>query len=203
MFLLAGVLSLVLIYIFLYTVKRANPEKYRKSRFITHIAVFTIFAGMNILYFTNIIPPIPLSLKASGIYHDLYRDEGGNYIGTFEDQGWKGIFKLYDPVHLSSGDPVYAYSAVFSPSSLNTTIVHEWQYYDGSTNKWVTKGTVTLPIIGGREEGYRTFSMRTNLEVGRWRVNVNTLEGQVIGRMHFTVIPSDEGVTLSAEVNGK
>jgi hypothetical protein len=200
MFLWSGLVSLALISVFLYAVWKADPKKYMESRRMILVAVFSIFAIMNVLYFTNLIPPIPLSLKDDGIYHELYREDDGSYIGTYEDLGWKGIFTLYDPVHLRPGDRLYAYSAVFSPSSLDVTVVHEWQHYDEATGKWKTTGTVQLPIVGGRDQGFRTYSVSQGLAAGKWRVNVKTLQGQVLGRMHFLVIPGAPSTPLSTKV---
>jgi len=40
---------------------------------------------------------------------------------------------------------------------------------------------------GGVDRGYRTFSLLENVTAGKWRVNVKTPEGQIIGRMDFNV----------------
>jgi hypothetical protein len=96
--------------------------------------------------------------------------------------------------------PAYAYSAVYSPGSFDTTIIHEWQKYDSGTKKWVTANKVVLPVIGGRDEGYRTYSVNTGLTEGRWRVNVTTPNGQLIGRMAFTVIFQSTTPSLTTEI---
>jgi hypothetical protein len=92
-----------------------------------------------------------------------------------------------DDIHLVAGTPLYAYSAVFSPTSFKMNVIHEWQYYSTSTDTWVTRGRVTLATTGGGDRGYRTFSMEENLTPGKWRVNVKTPQGQIIGRLNFDV----------------
>lgn len=42
--------------------------------------------------------------------------------------------------------------------------------------------------MGGREGGYRGYSVKGNLFAGEWRVNVTTERGQSLGRTSFTVV---------------
>ncbi|MES2213935.1 MAG: DUF2914 domain-containing protein [Patescibacteria group bacterium] len=183
----SGVVSLLVMSIFFLALKKVSPVDYKKERTFLVGIVLSIFAAVNIMYFTNLIPPLPLALKDGGIYHSIVRS-GADYEVTFEDYGWKGFFKIYDDVHVLPDDSVYAYSAVFSPSKLNTDIIHEWQHYNEAERAWETKGTIDLSVVGGREGGFRTFSNRYGLEDGKWRVNVETARGQVIGRLLFNVV---------------
>ena len=88
-------------------------------------------------------------------------------------------------------DQVYVYTAVFSPTKLNTTIIHEWQHRKPDSNEWVTVSTISLPLIGGREGGFRTFSFRDGLEAGLWRVNVETPTGHTLGTIRFEVVEGE------------
>ncbi len=81
-FLLSGLVSLVAIIIFLFILRYAHRQKFKQSRDSIFASIAIIFVAMNIMYFTNIIPPIPLSLKDSGIYHTLVVNSAGNYTGT-------------------------------------------------------------------------------------------------------------------------
>jgi hypothetical protein len=83
---------------------------------------------------------------------------------------------------------------------LNLTILHEWQHYDEASGKWLTVGTVTLSVIGGRDGGFRTFSVWTNLSAGKWRVNVKTESGQMIGQLRFNLVPVQTAPALVTEV---
>jgi hypothetical protein len=159
--------------------------------------VIGIYCLVNFLYFTNLIPPIPLSLKEAGIYHSVQIIRPGNYNVTYEDYGWRGFFKLYPDFRAVNGAPVYAYSAIFSPIGLNITIMDEWQHYDTSQNKWITAGVISLPVIGGRAGGFHTFSTRSNLDAGKWRVNVKTSANQIIGQLRFNIVPVDTEPVLT------
>jgi hypothetical protein len=164
------------------------------------LLILGIFGLVNLLYFTNLIPPIPLSLKDGGVYHSIQKNADGNYDVTYEDYGWKGYFNLYPDFKETPGSPIYAYSAIFSPKELNITIVHEWQYYDATQNKWVTSNIINLPLIGGRDGGFRTYSMRYDLPAGKWRVLVQTQSGQTIGSTRFNIVLSGTEPSLKTEV---
>jgi hypothetical protein len=49
-------------------------------------------------------------------------------------------------------------------------------------------GRVELPVRGGRGGGYRTYSVKTGLTPGAWRVNVETPTGALLGRLRFNVV---------------
>jgi hypothetical protein len=190
-FLLSGFLSLIFIVLFLKILFHFIKDKFKESKRLIISLILGIFILINFLYFTNLIPPIPLSLKDAGIYHSIQKNTEGNYDVTFEDHGWKGYFNLYPNFNQVAGEPVYAFSAIFSPKKLNLTIVHEWQHYDEIQKKWITERTINLPVIGGRDGGFRTYSMRYNLDSGKWRVNVKTEQGQTIGVIRFKIESSD------------
>jgi hypothetical protein len=187
-FVLSGVVSLVALWIFLKILNYFARDKFVKGKTALLLSVSGIFIVINLLYFLNIIPPIPLSLKSAGIYQTFTVNGPGNYTAQAEDQGFFGFLKLAQTVHIAPGVPLYAYSAIFSPASFNTSIVHEWQYYNASTSAWTTRGKVTLAVTGGADGGYRTFSEEGNFTSGKWRVNVETTRGQVIGTLNFDVI---------------
>ncbi len=200
-FLLSGAASLVVIGIFLFILAVVAWERFRRSATIVFSSIAGIFVVVNILYFTNIIPPIPLSLQSGGVYHSVMKNADGNYVVRYEDMGWRANVTLYPDFHLKSSDPVYVYSAVFSPPALDTTIVHEWQYDDPETRAWRDWERIELPVVGGRDSGFRTYSMKTNVTPGRWRVTVATLTGKVIGRVRFNVIATDTEPPLQTKVN--
>ncbi|MBX4189279.1 DUF2914 domain-containing protein [Candidatus Parcubacteria bacterium] len=183
-FIVSGVVSLGVFGVFMMLLKRLSGERFRSSKKFIFIAVGSIFFLINALYFTNLIPPIPISLAEAGIYHSISKDALGNYILTGEERSWRDYFKLVEDVRLRDSEPLYAYTAIFSPAKFSTKVVHEWQRFDEASDKWITTSTVPLSIVGGRGEGYRTYSI-SGVVPGRWRVNVKTLKGELIGRINF------------------
>ncbi len=186
-FLLSGIASLVMTGLFIYVMSWFVPERTSKSAPMIMLSVGTLFTVMNVLYFTNLIPPIPLALKEVGAYQSLVRHPDGTYQVVGEKQNWLNKLSRRHVVHIEQGKPLYVLSAVFAPANLATDIVHIWQYYDSSQDEWITASKIDLGISGGRDNGFRTFSVKENIFPGRWRVNVETPRGQLIGRISFSI----------------
>ena len=187
-FILSGTVSIAIIWLFILILRAASHERFRKSKIPLLASLAAIFISINLLYFYNLIPPLPLSLKDGGIYHSLTVNAPGNYTVTSEPSGpWWNFFEIYKPVHIATGTPLFAYTAVFSPAQFHFNVTHEWQYYDGATGKWITMARIPLSVAGGADGGWRTFSEMTPTLPGKWRVNVDTPGGAVIGQIDFAV----------------
>lgn len=170
---------------FLFYLVPATRQR-RNHAFASIICIYLVF---NLLYFTNAIPPLPLSLKSAGVYHSVVKNSDDSYTLEGEALPWYEQFLNYAPTfHRAPGEAVYAWSSIFAPSGLSTEILHQWQHYDTGTKSWVTTNTVSFPIEGGRDGGYRGYSEKINPEDGAWRVNIITGFGQLVGRISFTVV---------------
>jgi hypothetical protein len=189
-FVLSGAVSLGLLWLFLRVLGRVAPETTGRGRRGLLVCVAAIYVAINVLYFLNLIPPIPLSLQDASVAHSISRTVNGNYAVQMEDPGWLRFFRPAEVFHGQPGERVYAYTAVFSPTFLRATIVHEWQMYDGKRG-WVTMSRVELPLIGGRDGGYRTYSVKTGIKLGAWRVIVETPSGAILGRLRFNVVQQE------------
>lgn len=187
MFLLSGAVSLGLLYLFVRFLRSFAGDSLVTGRAGLIASIAAIFITINVLYFLNLIPPLPLSLQDASVHHAITRNADGTYAAQSEDPGLVRFFRLTEVFHATPGAPVYAYSAVFSPTSLNTQIVHEWQFYERKRG-WTTMSRVELPVRGGRGGGYRTYSVKTGITPGAWRVNVETPTGALLGRFRFNVV---------------
>jgi len=191
-FLLSGLISLVVIATLLFVFAYIAPESFQKKGKLLKLSISSIFVLINVLYFTNIIPPIPLSLKDAGVYHFVGRTESGNYIVRSEVKKWYEFDIGSKKFHHARGGSAYVYSAVFAPTDLNTNILHRWQYYDDKKQKWIITNEIAFPIFGGRGGGYRGYSFKEKVTEGRWRVDVVTNRGQLLGRISFEVIFTED-----------
>jgi len=201
MFLLSGALSLIFIALFLLLIRYTSRRKFGKGKIFLFGSIAGIFILVNILYFTDLIPPLPLSIKDAGVVYSVQKDSRGNYITIGEQGTWQDYFKLYPDFHAVAGLPVFVYSAIFSPLALNLDVVHQWQYLDGN-GQWQTSNTINLRIVGGRDGGFRTYSKKTTgLVPGHWRVNILTTTGQLIGRVRFNLIMADSLPKVEQKIN--
>lgn len=187
-FILSGVLALAIMYGFIRLLGIVIPNFLSLQMRSLVFTVGTIFAVFNFLYFTNIIPPIPLSLKDVGIYHSVVRFEDGTYQLKYEKGRWWQFYKRSDTTfHAVPGDNVFCFASVFAPTRLATDIYHRWEYYNEETGGWEEHDRLSYAIAGGRDGGYRGYTLIQNYRDGTWRCSVETARGQVLGRETFVI----------------
>ncbi|MFH1769580.1 MAG: DUF2914 domain-containing protein [Parcubacteria group bacterium] len=188
-FIASGIISLFLIRMYVLLLERTIPWKVYFNQASIVKTIGLIFIVYNFLYFTNIIPPIPLSLKDLTLAHSVTKQEN-IYTVQYEDAPWYKFYREFDSTyHWRPGMPVYVYSSVYAPAQLRTKIVHEWSYHDG--DDWIVVSEIIYPIAGGRKDGYRGYSVKNNISPGKWRVDVQTERGQMLGRTEFEILESD------------
>jgi hypothetical protein len=198
-FLLTVVISLGVISVFLAVLsavvfRRKEPQKL----FGVSALVVAIFMVFNVLYFLNIIPPVPLSLKDIGMYHSLLKKGDGNYTALYEQAPWWQVWRTTSEVYtLGVGESAFCFSSVFAPTNLTVPIYHRWEMYNASAKDWRTMALVAFPISGGRDAGYRGYSVKANLTPGEWRCSVETGNGSLVGRESFTVVDATTTPALS------
>lgn len=193
-FLESGIVAILVFALFTGLLRMLGRERFKSEVWRVRAGAFIVLIIINLSYFTGVLPPLPLSASAAGIYHAVWHTPT-EYLATAESQSWQVRYLGFAPtLHVVPSESLYAYSSVFAPTALTTTIVHRWQWYDPSLKQWVTKAAVTYPIQGGRDGGYRGYSAVLMNVAGAWRVNVETIDGRLIERLPFTV----EQVSLPA-----
>ncbi len=190
-FLLSGFFALLLFLCFCALLFFVDKKRFRENAKGVGTSVILISSVIGVLYATNTIPPIPLSLKDIGVYHSLEK-KGTEYIlmgETKESLAYLLEETLFDEtVHVVPGGSLTVFSSVFTPVSIATNEIHRWELWDETKKDWVTEALFTFPIGGGREQGYRGYSTKEEIAPGRWRVSVETPDGLKIGRTTFNVI---------------
>jgi hypothetical protein len=154
--------------------RRATGWRWRRSFAVTAVAGLAV--AMLAFLGRVAIPPAPLALA---------RATFARGVAGFEPQG--AIDSRISATELRESGGLVAYTAVYAPAGLSQPITHVWRH-DGRIIDVVTLS----PILGGRHEGYRTFSRKTGLPnnlAGRWSVDVRTTSGQLIGRLAMSVTP--------------
>ena len=144
-------------------------------------STLAIFA---LLYFTSVIPPVPLALNDLAIYRDL-KKEDGHYHFSYTRSPWKFWQKGDQHFLARPGDKIYLYVNVFSPGGLNEKLFVRWELR-GKFN-WEPQDLIPIEISGGRSEGFRGFTIKQNYSPGDWRVMIETQDKRELGRLNFTV----------------
>ncbi len=185
-FLASGFAAIAIIVLFLYLLALINRANFVAARGRIALGIAGAYALINVFYFTNTLPPLPLALAHIGVFHSV-KKTGDVYVAQAEGEPWYSQFGIPSTLHVPAGQPLYAYSAVFAPIELSTKIVHRWRRYDEKSGHWLTESIVKYPINGGRDGGYRGYTIKHNPEPGDWRVDINTIDGHIIGRIQFKV----------------
>jgi hypothetical protein len=159
----------------------------RRSLLIPYACVALSFAA---LYFAKIIPPVPLSLSSIGVYHDVSR-EGDRFALTEYRPRWR-FWERGDQTFLARpDDKIFCYVNVFSPARFKERLQVRWMFKD-PTGGWSEADAIPLGTIGGREGGWRGFTIKEHWKPGRWRVRVETSDARELGRVDMNVIPDGE-----------
>jgi hypothetical protein len=163
--------------------KIENKDSLRKALLLPSFSIMFVFS---IFYYLGWIPPVPLSVKEIGIYHDIKRTGEGDYQLFYEKPDWK--FWLSGDQNFTShpGEKVYIFARIFSPARFKDTLYLNWQLYIPKKG-WVSTDRVPINISGGRKSGYRGYSYKENYPPGEWRVLVETSDMREVGRIRFDV----------------
>ena len=198
-FLLSGGIAATLFLGYLRALAHLGPEPFRPARLRILAGVGGVFGLVNLFYFVNILPPLPLALADSGVYHAVKRT-GADYSVLMEPEPWYARFGWPPTVHLGPGEPVYVFSSVFAPIELTAQITHRWEWYSQTSHRWLPMGRVSFTVSGGRDGGYRGYTVKHNPAEGDWRVDIETSDGKLIGRVRFTVSRVDRSPDLRGVV---
>lgn len=136
---------------------------------------FALLATGLLWYLRAGIPPVPLHLARAIAARTVVGIEPVDPFASVPE------------VRLRQWGGMVSYTAVYAPAGLRQPIVHVW-----SKNGDPVTTIPLSPVRGGRSEGFRTYSRKSDLgqdPVGRWTVDVMTASGQLIGRLRFTVTP--------------
>ncbi|MBC7428175.1 MAG: DUF2914 domain-containing protein [Bacteriovorax sp.] len=159
------------------------------------VTVVVIFASF---FFLGLIPPVPLSAKEQGIYHNLVKRDSHYYLYAEmnENSFWNFGKKTF---HAEPGDKIYFYSQIFSPARISDKIIVHW-FKKNSVGDWESMDKVPVAIKGGREEGFRAFTFKSNFDAGEWKIFVETSTGVEISRLYFDVVKVDKEASRTFEV---
>lgn len=205
MFLTSGIVAVVLFAGFLWLLGKISKVRLGEVKWQIAGGAVAVYAVVTALYFLNVLPPLPLAMQQSGVYHsicrvpakgtvrcigipadqNISRSPSTYYQAVEEPQSWSRWFGSPRVIHVDKGQPVVVFGAVFAPVDLNTTTYYIWKHYDESAGEWVSVQRLANRLHGGRDKGYRGYTYKTNLDSGLWRVDVVSVDGRLIGRTEF------------------
>ncbi len=188
-FIISGAVSLVctlVLIIFIYVVSPSTRLEVHLGRLIG--VILSIYCTINVFYFFNLIPPVPLAMETGIVAHNIYI-KNNKYVVTYETDDWYVFWRDYRHRFILEPDgSVYVFSSIFAPTDLEKSIFHRWKWFNESADTWEIMDNIGYEITGGRDGGYRGYTFKNNVKPGKWKIEVITEEELVLGIIHFEII---------------
>ena len=189
-FVIAGIISAVLSFFVFWLGISGKISDWKRAVRQTAAPIMGVFIVINILYFANMIPPVPLALKSGSPYHNVEKTPAG-YEVKYVPPSIFYFWRSWDnPFYWTPGESVYCFTSIFAPNDVQVPLLHVWSRKTEAG--WTTTDRMRFSITGGRDGGYRWYSKKTSVRPGIWRVQVQTQTGQILGEVVFTIKQSDE-----------
>lgn len=188
-FIISGVLSLsstLALIIFIYFSSPSTRAEISLKKLIG--IVISIYLLINVFYFFNLIPPVPLALESGMVAHHVEK-KNNEYIVTYEKDEWYIFWRTHQlAFHRQADESVYVFTSVFAPTDIKKSIFHRWKWYNPVTKNWEITEDIGFEVTGGRNRGFRGYTYKNNITEGQWRVDVITEEELVIGVINFVIV---------------
>ena len=185
-FLISGGISLsstLVLVTFIYGKSPSTRKELNKTKLINLILI--IYASINIFYFFNLIPPVPLAMEEGLVAHNIEK-QNGTYKVTYQESGFFTPFER--ETNYKPGDSLFIFTSIFAPADLKKKVNHHWQWKNPRTENWETSDKIEFEITGGRDGGYRGYTYKTNMLEGEWKVDVTTDNDLILGRINFSLV---------------
>jgi len=135
-------------------------------------------------YLMNWVPPVPLVLKQQMPCQNFDRN---SFTCDVDAPGFLQKLGLKAPsVHRLPDSDVYFLASVYAPAALKAELEYRWYYKDPATGKYVLTDTISsgrMVLNGGREQGFRSYSKKSRVPAGKYRVETAYKGGAVIGSL--------------------
>jgi len=189
-FLLSMLVACVPIAVIYRRIRIHAPDRAQQARRQILLPFALVLIGFLSLYLFRLIPPVPLSIPFIGVYHDVGRSVDTYWL-SHERPFWR-IWHHGDQKFLAQpGDKVYVYFRIFSPTRFSDEVLMRW-YWKDNTGRWRLQDSIPIKILGGREQGFRGYGVKSNYQPGDWKLQVETTDEREIGRVYFDVAAAPE-----------
>lgn len=188
-FLVSGLVSLTITLLFISWIYWKSPSTRAETHLLRLVGmIISIYLIINTFYYFKLIPPVPLALQTGIIAHDVQKIDG-KYVVTYEADEWYIFWREHrSRFRYRPGEKVYAFTSVFAPTEINKAIFHRWKWYDAARGEWQVMDDIGFKIKGGRDDGYRGYTYKSNVIAGQWEVELVTEEELVLGAIKFEIV---------------
>ncbi|HEU4353746.1 MAG TPA: DUF2914 domain-containing protein [Burkholderiales bacterium] len=173
-----------------WSIRSSSPDKFAAARRQILVPLGCVVIGFLGFYLFRLIPPVPLSIPFIGVYHHVERSEAG-YRLSHERPGWRFWHNGDQNFIAQPGDKVHVFFRIFSPARFSDQVRMRW-YWKDPARGWTLHDDIAIRIVGGREQGFRGYGVKSNYQPGAWKVQVETTDGREIGRVYFSLTLAPE-----------
>jgi len=166
----------------------SKEEDKKRLRLLLYWPAATVLSLLLLAYYFRLIPPVPLSIRYQGIFHDVIRTNDGFILHTPKPPFYAFWRKDSRPFYYREGEKGFYFVRLYAPTRFKHNVLIRWALYNEAKRSYMTTDLVPMPIVGGRGEGFRGYVYKSSLQTGRWKVSTETDDGRLIGYLTFSVI---------------
>jgi len=148
--------------------------------------VGVIAALLMLAYAFDVIPPVPLVKRDIAVGYSINKVDGNYQLSQQPSSWWMFWRNASSDLYVAPGQRVYCFSSVFAPNGLRTRLYHVWKFHDKKKG-WITESRVGFTLSGGRYNGFRGYTYKTDLHAGEWKVSVETENDKTVAVQEFSV----------------
>ncbi len=188
-FIISGLISLGVTLFLISFIYGKSPSTRAEIKITKLIGIISImYISINVFYFTNLIPPVPLALESGMVAHQV-KKENNNYFVTYERDDWFIFWRDHRLKFIHQPkEKVFVFTSIFAPTEIKKSVAHRWKFFNEKIDEWQVVDRIDYQITGGRDAGYRGYTFKENIKPGLWKVDVITEEGLIIGVINFEII---------------
>lgn len=151
----------------------------------------SLVAVLVVLFFSGLVPPVPLVLENSLEGMNLKKidtENGREYtIEKEPDSFFESIGLTTRDIAWRPGERLYVLTAISAPRDVEVELEHRW--FQKTEDGWKARDRHVFTIEGGRREGWRWYSYKSHLKrSGRWKVETALKDGAVLGYQKFDIV---------------
>lgn len=152
------------------------------------VHVFFIF-----IYLMKWAPAVPLSVKYTGIYHKIEK-QNGDYLLKYHRSWWRFWQNGAQDFVGGPNDSLIVFTSIFAPRNFKDHVQLVFEAIPEGQSDWQLQDTIKLELTGGRAMGFRGYAFKSNYFNGKWRTRILTSDNREMGRIYFDVTKQAEAL---------
>jgi hypothetical protein len=139
-----------------------------------------------VLYFSGLVPPVPLSLKWIGAYHEVRKPDGTELL--YVRDGFRFWEQGAQTFLARPQDKLNVWMRIFAPKRFKDDIYVAWQHKN-ERGQWIQTDHIRLQLRHSGQTGWTGHTYKANWLPGEWKVDVLTADARLLGSIEIKVRP--------------